>query len=114
MDIFTAIVVTGIALMFLVFLGLGLLWRRPLEELTDRHANEALAAQATIEEGDIPEMVAASNEYRRKRGRPELTVEQYKAAVGQEQLAILDEANKQLRAKQTRWAAGRRREKRGF
>jgi hypothetical protein len=102
-------------LMLLTFVGLGMAWRqRPLADLTDKHANKAIAAQANIEESDIPQMVSAANEYRRKRGRPEVTVADYRAAIGAEQAAILDEANKQLRAKRMRRPVAARREARGF
>jgi FtsZ-interacting cell division protein ZipA len=114
MDSFAAIVLGGVALMFLMFLGLGWASRnKPVAEFLDKRANERWAAQLHIEESEIPQMVAASNEYRRKRGLPEMTVEGFKAKVGEEQRGILAEATKQLRAKASK-ATGAAREQRGL
>jgi hypothetical protein len=115
MDVFSAIVFGSLVAAFLTFIGLGMLWRhRPMAEITDKRSNERWATQAAIAEHDIPEMVAASNEYRRKRGRPEVTPEEFKRKIGKEQVATLDQANKQIRAKARRGFGRRDRERRGF
>jgi hypothetical protein len=100
MDAFGAIVLTGIAIAFLGFLGVGLIWRsRPASDITDRDRNERWAAQIKVEEHDLPQMLDAANDYRRKRGEDEVTLEEFETKVGDEQLRILDAANKQLRAR---------------
>jgi hypothetical protein len=100
MDTFAAITLGGLLLVLLVFLGIGYAWRgRPIEELTDRKQNERWAAQMKVEERDVPQMLAAANEYRRKRGLPEITPEEFSAKVESEQRELLRQAEKQIRAR---------------
>ena len=99
MDAFAAITFGGLLVAVLVFLAIGHAWRgRPLDEITDREAGEKWAAQLRVEERDIPEMLAAANEYRRKRGQPEVTPEEFGAQVEDEQRRLLRQAEKQMRA----------------
>jgi hypothetical protein len=100
MDTFAAIALGGLLLAVLTFLALGYAWRgRPVEEITDRKQNERWAAQMKVEERDIPEMLAAANEYRRNRGMPEITPEEFGARVEREQRELLRQAEKQLGAR---------------
>jgi hypothetical protein len=100
MDIFTTIVVASLVVVVGTFLVLGHISRRvPATDITDKRERRRLGGQAEIEERDIPQMVAAANEYRTKRGEEPLTVEEVKRKVGREQLAILDEANEEVRAR---------------
>ncbi len=100
MDIFAAITLGGLLLALLVFLGIGYAWRdRPVEEITDRKQNERWAAQVKVEERDVPQMLAAANEYRRKRGLPEITPEEFSAKVEREQRELLRQAEKQIGAR---------------
>jgi hypothetical protein len=113
MDAFALITFGSLLVAFLTFLAIGHVWRgRPLEEITDREADRKWAAQQGVEEGDIPQMLAAANEYRRKRGQPELTPEEFGAQVEDEQRKLLRQAEKQLRAAAQRGDPGR--ERRGF
>ena len=113
MDAFAAIIFGGLVVVFLVFLAIGHAWRdRPLDEVTDRGANEKWGAQMAIEERDIPQMLAAANEYRRKRGQPEITPAEFGAQVEDEQRRLLGQAEKQLRAASRSGEADR--ERRGF
>jgi hypothetical protein len=113
MDIFTGIVVASLLVVLLTFLVLGHIARKvPATDITDKRERRRLGGQAEIEEHDLPQMVAAANEYRGKRGKDLLTVEDVKRKVGREQLAILDEADKQQRAKATHGPSDR--ERRGF
>ena len=100
MDTFSAIVFGGIVVAALTFLAIGYAWRgRPVEEITDRRHNERWATQMKVEERDIPEMLAAANEYRHKRGMPEITAEEFGAQVEGEQRELLRQAEKQLAAR---------------
>jgi hypothetical protein len=99
MDLFAAIIFGGLLVVFLLFLVLGHVWRgRPLDEITDRETHEKWAAQMRVEEGDIPQMLTAANEYRRKRGLPERTPEEFESQVEDEQRKLLRQAEKQMRA----------------
>jgi hypothetical protein len=113
MDAFAAITFGSLLVTFLVLLAIGHAWRgRPIDEITDRGAGEKWAAQARIEERDVPQMLAAANEYRRKRGMPELTPDEFGAQVEDEQRQLLRQAEKQQRAASR--PGGPDRERRGF
>jgi hypothetical protein len=100
MDTFSAIVFGGLVLCVLAFLAIGYAWRdRPVEEITDRKHNNRWATQMNIEERDIPQMLEAANDYRRKRGMPEITAEAFGAQVEGEQRELLRQAEKQLAAR---------------
>jgi hypothetical protein len=116
-DTFALIVVVGLVVVVGGFFLVGWLYRfRPVAEFLDKRANERWAEQLKIEQSDIPQMVAASNEYRRRRGLPEVTEEEFRAKVGDEQRELLLQAGKQIRAERGRRRAGRNaaRERRGF
>jgi Na+-transporting methylmalonyl-CoA/oxaloacetate decarboxylase gamma subunit len=101
MDPFTLIVLGGIVLLVLFFLAVGFATRgRPVSEFLDKKANERWAAQAMIEESDTPQMVASANEYRRKRGKPELTVDDYRALANDDQRVVIQQALKLQAARQ--------------
>jgi hypothetical protein len=113
MDAFAAITFGGLVFAFLVFLAIGHAWRgRPIDEVTDRDANEKWAAQMRVEERDVPQMLAAANDYRRKRGMPELTPDEFRSRVEDEQRELLRQAEKQLRAASRSGEPDR--ERRGF
>jgi hypothetical protein len=98
-DLFTLVVFSSIALGVLLFVGLGWLWRgRPAEDITDKGRYERIAIQMEIEESEIPLMLKAANEYRRKRGKPQISRDDYEGGIELEQLQILTEAQKQLGA----------------
>jgi hypothetical protein len=117
MDIFTLIVVGGLVIVVGGFFLVGWLFRfRPIAELLDKRANERWAEQLKIEQSDIPQMIAASNEYRRNRGLPEVTEEEFRAKVGDEQRELLLQAGKQIRGERGKRTAAKNaaRERRGF
>jgi hypothetical protein len=108
MDTFTLIVVGGLVIVVGGFFLVAFVFRfQPVAEILDKRANERWAAQLKIEQSDIPQMVAASNEYRRKRGLPEVTEEEFRAKVGDEQRELLLQAGKQIRAERGRRKTGR-------
>ena len=103
MDTFTAIVVGGIAIVFLTFVVLGRLADgRKVAEITDKRRNRAIAAQAEIEDRDLPQMVEAANDLRRRQGRPETSLDEVRSRVGEEQRALLDEADREVRRRERR------------
>lgn len=99
MDAFSLIVFGGLALVVLTLLGLGAFSRRRVRDITHHGDHEALAARARIEERDIPEMVEAQNEYRRREGRPELTEQELRRQVGARELERLDRADAEAKAR---------------
>jgi hypothetical protein len=95
MDVFTLIVLGGfvLAALFLVAVGFGTR-NRPVAEFLDKKANERWAGQAMIEESSAPEMVEANNEYRRKRGERDLTLEDYQAKANENQRVGIEQAER--------------------
>jgi hypothetical protein len=100
MDAFTAIVIGGVVLMILFFLAVGFANRnKPVSEFLDKKANERWAEQAMIEEGETPQMVEAANEYRRRKGEPELTLTDFQGLANEEQRAVIEQAERHLRTR---------------
>jgi hypothetical protein len=92
-DVFALIVIGGVALAVLFLLGVGFLARnQPISNVVDKKANERWATQAVIEAGEVPQMVESANEYRRKRGLPELTAADFEAKAAKEQRIVIDQA----------------------
>lgn len=111
-DTFVIVVFSSIVLAAALLVGLGWLWRgRPAEDITDKGRYERIAAQMEIEESEIPLMLAAANEYRRKRGIPQISRDDYESGIELEQLQILTEAQKQIGARD---AGNSGRDPRGF
>jgi hypothetical protein len=69
MDTFTLIVFGGLAVVLLTLLFLGRFSGRRTRDITHQGDQAAVAARLAVEERDIPEMVDAQNEYRRRTGR---------------------------------------------
>jgi hypothetical protein len=116
-DTFTAMVFGGLVVVVGGFFLVGWLFRfRPIAELLDRRANERWAEQLKIEQSDIPQMLASSNAYRRNRGLPEVTEEEFRKKVSAEQRELLQQADKQVRAERGKRTASKNaaRERRGF
>jgi hypothetical protein len=114
MDFFTAIVLGTLAAGTLWVVWAGWLTRKlPIGDVIDKRRNEKWAAQLEVEDHDLPQMIAAANQYRAKRGLPAVTIEQVRGQVyGDLREQILGDAKKQLRAKVTH--TRRAREQRGF
>lgn len=98
MDVFGAVVLCSLlfALAWFVFLGRA---GHRTSDITDRKQREEWGAQAQIEDRDLGQMVDGQNEYRRRDGRDELTVEGVRRSVGAEQIERLDEADREVRTR---------------
>ena len=84
---------------FVFFLAVGFGSRNePISDVIDKRANERWAAQAMIEAGEVPQMVAAANEYRRKKGLPELSASDFRQMAQKDQRIAIQQAKKQRRA----------------
>ncbi len=100
MDTFAAIILGSIVagLAWVTYLG-WLTRNQPVDELIDKQRNQKWAAQLDIDEHDLPQMIAAANEYRRKRGLADVTIEQLQAQVDTDlRDQIHQQASKQRRA----------------
>jgi hypothetical protein len=79
MDPFTLIVFGGLAVVFLGLIALGAWSPRSIADVTGRADQRRWATQATIEEGDVREMLDAQNDSRRRRGKAELSEAEIRA-----------------------------------
>jgi hypothetical protein len=100
MDTFALIVFGGLGVVLVVLLALGASSRRRVRDITHQDDYEAWSAQIKIEERDIPEMVEAQNEYRRRQNRPELTEREVRRRVGREERRRLDQAQAEAEARE--------------
>ena len=100
-----------LAVLFLLAVGFGTR-KSHIGELLGKRANEHWADQSMIEEGEVTEMVRSANEYRRRRGLPELTVEDFKGQARADQQVLIEQAREHLRARRRKRGSGR--ERRGF
>jgi hypothetical protein len=100
MDVFALIVVLGLlgALLFLAWVGF-MSRDQPIGDVIDKKANQRWATQAMIEAGEVPQMVEAANEYRRKQGLSELTVEDFRGMAQEQQRVAIEQAKKQQRSR---------------
>jgi hypothetical protein len=99
-DVFALIVVGALAFAVLFLFGVGFISRnQPIGNVIDKKANERWATQANIEAGEIPQMVAAANEYRKKKGLPEVTAADFRQKAAEEQRILIEQAKKQSRSR---------------
>ena len=74
-DTFTVIVVVGLVLMVLAVLALGQVYPGSGAEQLDWKPTRSPQVEAENEVDDLEQMMAAQNEIRRRRGKPERTLE---------------------------------------
>jgi hypothetical protein len=71
------VMVLGLPLiLILIALLAGYFYRQGPEELLDWRPTRSLEKEAELEHGDIEQMLAALNRYRRERGAPERSLEE--------------------------------------
>jgi hypothetical protein len=99
MDTFTLIVFGGLAVVLLTLLLLGRFSGRRTRDITHQGDHAAVAARLAVEERDIPEMVDAQNQYRRRTGRAERTEQDVRSEVGARELDRLDRADAEARTR---------------
>jgi hypothetical protein len=64
------------ALLLVIALIAGLFYREGPEELLDWRPTRSLEKEAELEHGDVHQMLAALNRYRRARGAPERSLQE--------------------------------------
>jgi hypothetical protein len=74
-DTFTLISTVIVAALFVTVIVLGLFSKRSALDILDWKPTRSPEAEAENEVDDIEQMVAAQNELRRRRGKPERTLE---------------------------------------
>ena len=82
-------------MIFLGFVVIGKLsYRRRVQDIAGKGDQRAWGEIARIEEREVGEMVEGQNAYRRRRGAPEVSEEQVRHRVGEEQLDRLRDAER--------------------
>ena len=87
----------ALALLILVFLAIGKWYPGSGAEVLDWQPTRSYEDEIRLELEDIDEMLAASNERRRRTGRPELTEEQVRGEVERD---LLDQHARQDRMRE--------------
>ena len=82
----------------MALLLIGRFSRRSANDITTRGEHETLGELNRLEELEVGEMVEGQNVYRRRRGQRELTETEVRSKVGAEELARLDEADREVKA----------------
>jgi hypothetical protein len=84
----------ALVLLLLVFLAIGKWYPGTGAEVLDWQPTRSYEDEIRLELEDIDEMLEASNERRRRSGRPELTEEQVRREVEDEQLDQIERADR--------------------
>ena len=76
MDTFTLVSTVIVAALFVTVILLGVFSKRSALEILDWKPTRSAQAEAENEVDDLEQMVAAQNELRRRRGKPERSLEE--------------------------------------
>jgi hypothetical protein len=90
-DAFPLIVVGGIAIVVLVLVLVGRFYPGTGADLLDWRPTRSYEVELELEEQDVEQMIAAQNEYRRKRGERELTEDEVREEVAKDEIKRLSE-----------------------
>lgn len=90
----------GLALLLVIFLGIGKWYPGTGADVLDWQPTRSYEDEIRLELEDIDEMLEASNERRRRTGRPELTEEQVRGEVERD---LLDQQQRQDRLRGEDW-----------
>ncbi len=85
MDGFAAVALGGLLFLFLVFLAIGKWYPGSGAEQLDWKPTRSYEDEIRLELEDVDQMIEAQNERRRASGRPEITEEQIRAEVEEEE-----------------------------
>ena len=86
------VVIAALALLLLVFLAIGKWYPGTGADVLDWQPTRSYEDEIRLEIEDVDEMLEASNERRRRTGRPELTEEQVRLEVEKD---LLDQQDRQ-------------------
>src|SRR5918997_5059187 len=78
-DVFTLVSSAIVAILLLSTILLGVFSKRSALEILDWKPTRSPAAEAANEADDLEQMIAAQNDIRRRRGKPERTLEDVEA-----------------------------------
>ena len=81
MDLFPLIVLVGILVAVGLLVLLAQLYPGTGADLLDWHPTRSYETEVELEMQDVEQMIAAQNEYRRKRGESEITEDEFRLDV---------------------------------
>jgi hypothetical protein len=93
MDAFPLIVLGGILVIVGLLVLIAQLYPGTGADILDWKPTRSYEAEVELEMQDVEQMLAARNEYRRKRGEPELTEDEYREDVAREEIRRLSETD---------------------
>jgi arsenate reductase len=96
-DIFTLIIVVGLAVGFIAILLLGLFHPRSGADVLDWRPTRSPEAEAQNEIDDVAQMIAAQNRIRARGGKQPRTIEEVEAQVHEQEQRMRDYADKYWR-----------------
>jgi len=91
LDAFPLILLVGILVVVGLLVLLAQLYPGTGADLLDWHPTRSYETEVELEMQDVEQMIEARNEYRRKRGEREVTEEQFREDVVQEEIRNLSE-----------------------
>jgi hypothetical protein len=94
------LVMVGLALLVLVFLAIGKWYPGTGADVLDWQPTRSYEDEIRLEIEDIDEMLEASNERRRRTGRPELTEDQVRQEVERD---LMDQQERQDKLREEEW-----------
>jgi hypothetical protein len=93
MDAFPLIVLGGILVIVGLLVLIAQLYPGTGADILDWKPTRSYEAEVELEMQDVEQMLAARNEYRRKRGEPELTEDEYREGVARDEIRRLSETD---------------------
>lgn len=88
MDAFVPLTLGLIVLLVLVMIGLARAFQsHGVDELLDWKPTRSYETEVELEQDDVRQMIEAQNEYRRKRGAPEITEEDAERKAAEDERA---------------------------
>ncbi len=93
-------VVIALALLVVIFLGIGKWYPGTGADVLDWQPTRSYEDEIRLELEDIDEMLEASNERRRRTGRPELTEDQVRGEVERD---LMEQQERQDRLREEEW-----------
>lgn len=91
MDAFPLIVLGGIGIVVAVLVLIGRFYPGTGADILDWRPTRSYETEMELEMQDVEQMIEAQNQYRRRRGEPDVTEDEVREAVTREELERLDD-----------------------
>jgi hypothetical protein len=95
-DAFPLMVLGGIGIVVFVLVLIGRFYPGTGADILDWRPTRSYETEIELEMQDVEQMIEAQNQYRRRRGEPELTEDEIRENVARDEIERLDEEAKRL------------------